>query len=386
MKNTQWQPLISHPRRPNRCALSVYLNVDQAQADNLNVGVINHFRDMMASVRRAIRDSNELDRFEEAERHLADFLSAYAPHGRTLVMLFDQSDGFFWNEELDISMQNAARWDREFSLKPLAAATDDFERYGVVLVDRANARLFTVFLNQIRETAHERFNPATVRHLKAVSPDKRGTSGVVQRKADEQVRRNLRQIVGDVDALVKSERIDRLVLAGSPETTGQLRDLLPKRLAVRVIATLDLKSDASYSEVLAATAEVTRRYERDTEKHAVSELTTCAAKARNGVVGLGHTLTELNKSRVWQLIYSEDFHSPGFECEQCGALFSIEIPSCTYCRSNLTRVPDVVEKGVERALRNGARIEVVRSEAATALDDAGGIGAFLKTRTKAIEL
>jgi peptide subunit release factor 1 (eRF1) len=268
----------------------------------------------------------------------------------------------------------------------MAAAADDFERYGVVLVDRANARLFTIFLNQIRETAHVEFNPATVRHLKAVGPDKRGTSGTVQRRADEQVRKNLRRIVEDIDELVTSEHLDRLVLAGAPETTAELRDLLPKRLALRVIATLDLKSSASPGEVLAAAADATCRYERDTEKHVVGELATSAAKHQNGVIGLGHTLAEVNRSRVWQLIYSEDFHSPGFECKHCGALFAIEIPSCAYCQADLIAVPDVVEKGVERALRDGAKIEVVRSDAAAALDDAGGIGAFLKTRTKTIEL
>jgi peptide subunit release factor 1 (eRF1) len=386
MTNIKWQSLVSHPRRPNRCVLSVYLNVDQSRTDNLNAGLITHFRDMMNAVRQTVTDPAELERFREAEHHLADFVSAYAPRGRTLVMFFDQSDGFFWHDELEISIQNIVRWDREFSLKPIAAARDDFEGYGVVLVDRANARLFTVFLNGIREMVSERFDPAKVRHLKAVGPDQRGTSNVIQRKADEQVRKNLRQTVRDVDALVQSERIDRLVLAGTPEITAQLRELMPKRLALRIVAMLDLRMDATPYEVLMATADITRKYERETEEQTVTELATSAAKARNGVLGLGNTLSEVNRSRVWQLIYSEDFHSPGFECEECGSVFSIESSACAYCRGKLSPVHDVVEKSVERALRNGAKIEVVRSEAATALDDVGGIGAFLKARTKTIEL
>jgi hypothetical protein len=28
----------------------------------------------------------------------------------------------------------------------------------------------------------------------------------------------------------------------------------------------------------------------------------------------GHTLKKVNEARVWQLIYSGDFHCPGFEC------------------------------------------------------------------------
>jgi peptide subunit release factor 1 (eRF1) len=299
-------------------------------------------------------------------------------------MFVDGTDGFFEQQELRLSMQNLCRWDFEFFLNPLAAATDDFERYGIVLVDRANARLFTVFLAAIQEVKWEGFDAAKVRHIKAIGTDRWSSASQIQRKADEQVRQNLRRTINELDSLVTTNRIDRLLLAGAPELLSDLRELLPKRLVLRVIGTLHLPIDAPVNEVLNATLPITQNYERDSELQLVSEVTTSAAKARRAVVGLTNTLAKINESRVWQLIYSEDFHSCGFECLRCRALYSLERASCVYCGAALVSVTDVVEKAVEQAVRKNARIEIVRGEAAASLDNAGGIGAFLKARTRRV--
>jgi peptide subunit release factor 1 (eRF1) len=182
--------------------------------------------------------------------------------------------------------------------------------------------------------------------------------------------------------MVRWHRIDRLLLAGAPELTSQLLELLPKRLALRVIGTLDLNIDASLTEVLSLSMPLTEQYERSGEEQVVKEVTTSSKKSGQAVVGLGSALKMVNEARVWQLIYSEDFHVSGFECLKCAALYSVERPSCLYCGQPLAPVPDVVERAVERALRKEARIEIVRAEAAASLDSAGGIGAFLKGRRK----
>lgn len=379
------QLLLSRPEKPNPSVLSVYLNVDQSRQANLNRGFERQLKDMMASLRTAIRDARETERFRSAAHHLEDFVSAYQVRARGLVMFFDEADGFFWHQELQIPVQDLARWDRECFLQPIAAAIDEFEGYGVLLADRANSRLFVVSLGEIEEVSREGSGPKEVRHIKTVGMDRLGSASQVQRKADEQVRRNLRRAVRELDRLAESKHIDHLVLAGATDVTSELRNLLPKRLALRVINTLELEMDAPPQEVLAATLTLTEKYERNTEEEIVKEVVTSAAKAARAVVGLSRTLKHINQDRVWQLVCSEDFHSPGFECSKCTSLFSVEQPSCLYCGAALIPVTDVVERAVEHALRKGARIELVKSEAAASLDTAGGIGAFLKARTGSIQ-
>jgi len=132
---------------------------------------------------------------------------------------------------------------------------------------------------------------------------------------------------------------------------------------------------------LAATQPIARQYEQSTELQKVREVVTAAAKHEKAVVGLGHTLKELNSNRVWELIYAENLSTPGYECAKCGALFSLHNASCTYCGAAIHSVPNVIECAVSRAVSQAARVEFVTGEAAASLYSAGGIAAFLKTRT-----
>jgi peptide chain release factor subunit 1 len=325
-----------------------------------------------------------MERFATAAHHVIDFVSAYAPHARGLAIFFDAADGFLWHTEIDLPIHTEARWDRESFSRPLAVAVDQFERYGVVLVDRTSMRLLSVFLGEIEELSSLRLGTKRTGHIKTAGMDHIASSSRIQRIADEHVRINLQRVVRLVDSFVQKKQVHRLILAGTSKVTAELRDLLPKRLDLRVIGSVDISTEAPLEKVLAATLPIAEAYECDSEMQTVNEVITAAAKHQRALVGLGHALKAVNSERVWQLIYAEGFASPGFECSKCSALFSIENPACHYCGAAVRPVNDVVELAVEHALRTGAKVEVVTGEAAASLSTAGGIGAFLRTRTASL--
>jgi peptide subunit release factor 1 (eRF1) len=241
-----------------------------------------------------------------------------------------------------------------------------------------------MFLGNIEEVADRRFDRKAVQHIKSVGLDQLGSSSTAQRRADENVRFNLRQMIKDIDALVQSEHVEHLVLAGTPEMTSELRGLLPKRLALLVVGAITLPLDAPSADVLAAASRLAEEYERSGETITAKAVMTAAAKNENAVAGLARTLNAVNHGRVWQLVYSAGFRPAGFECTKCSALVTLGRSECAYCGGRLQVVHDVVERAVEHALRSGARIEVVRGEASAALK--GGIAAFLKARTGSVQL
>jgi peptide subunit release factor 1 (eRF1) len=386
MSHDQLHLLFTRDERPYSAVLSVYLNVDQSQQANLNRGFETQLRDMLGSAKNAaIKDPLDQSRFEKAARHITDFVSAYQPKSRGLILFFDTVDSFFWHMDAEFQVANQLTWDREPLVVPLANALDQLEKYGVVLVDRARMRLFSVLLNEIEEVMHSQFDKSKVRHLKTTGSDSRGSTNVIQRRADEQIRTNLRHVVDATDRLTQTKHMNRLILAGTREATAELQRLLPKRLLRSVIGTVELAMDASLADVLAATRAIAAGYERETELISVNDVLTAAAKKQNAVIGLGQTLRAVNSDRIWQLIYSEDYSRPGFECSKCGALYSINRKTCLYCSAAIDAVIDVVERAVQHALRNGSHIEVVTGEAAATLDNAGGIGALLKTRSHAVQ-
>jgi peptide subunit release factor 1 (eRF1) len=362
------------------------LNVDQSQPVNLNRGFEKKLKDMLVNVKDTIRNDEELKAFKTASERLKDFAAAYHPEARGVIAVFDAADGFFWSEEADFPMGNLVRWNRKAFIRPIAAAIDEHERFGIVLLDRARLRLFTMFLGEIEEHLSEEFDPRKVRHTKTVGMDHLGSASRAQRKGDEQVRLNLRHALGDMRAMLEEHGIQRIILAGSSAITAELLGIMPQRLASRVIARVDIPISAAIEEIKAAAAPAAEKYERDTEEALVRDLVTSAAKTDRAVVGLGHTLHAVNQRRVWQLACADGFCAPGFECSKCGALFSIETAACSLCGSAAFPVGDVVEQAVDQAFRKGARIEVVRGgEAESALMNFGGIGAFLQTRTASVQ-
>jgi Bacterial archaeo-eukaryotic release factor family 10 len=378
--------LSARPERESDTVLSVYLNTDQSKPDNLNRGFEQHLKDMIALLQKTINDAGELERFHRAALRIKDFVSSYEVGSRGIVIFFDESDGFFWHADMELPIRNQARWNHELFLQPLAAAMDESEPYAVALMGHASLRLFAISLGEMEELVAETFPSRTVRHIRTVGMDRIGSASQVQRKADEQIRWNLRHVKNVVDSLLQSRRINRLMLAGTPETTEEFHKLLPKRLASRVIGSIDIATGVSPERLLAAAEPVAQKHEHDSEVRLVDELVTEAAKRRKAVTGLSNTLNAINQARVWRLVYSDEFRSPGLECLKCAALFSTDRAWCLYCSAALRPVTDVVEHAIEHALRKGAMIEVVTGKASEALINAGGIGASLRARTATIKI
>src|SRR5690242_9799760 len=116
MNQSDLQLLYSHPERPYRSVLSVYLNLDQSRLSNQNRGFEQHLKDMISSIRGTIHDAAETERFVAAAQHMADFVSAYEPKERGLVMFYDGLDGFYWRQEVGVPIYSQARWDNELFL------------------------------------------------------------------------------------------------------------------------------------------------------------------------------------------------------------------------------------------------------------------------------
>jgi hypothetical protein len=375
------QMLASRPERPENSVLTVYLDVDQSRQSNLNRGFEKQLNEMLVRARDAVRDEGEINRFETASQRVTDFVAHYPVGARGLTAVFDASDGFFWSQELDFPVRNQVRWGGEALVQPLAVAIDEYERVGVVLLDRANLRLFTMYLGQIEEHIREGFDRRAVRHTKTVGMDHLGSASRAQRRADEQVRLNLRHVTKDIDVMLNEHGVRRIILAGSPGITAELRAVLPKRLKSAVIGAATIAINAGIADVRNSVSPIAEKFERETEESLVNTLVTSAAKSLRAVIGLSHTLHALNQRRIWRLVCAGAFQSPGYECPRCAALYSVEASACPVCGSPLRSIEDVVERAVDHAVRIGATIEVVRSEEAeSSLMNAGGIGAFLRTR------
>lgn len=161
--------LIGREGKPGHPVLSVYLDVDQSQEANLNRKFEVSLGNLLRELESGLVDQYEREEFAADAERLRRFVSDYRPGAHSLVIFCDALEGFLWHRELNVPLRSEARWSETLYLRPLLETLDEFERYGVILTDRAWARLFTVHLGEIEEHGGS-FAPGEVKSARRRAP------------------------------------------------------------------------------------------------------------------------------------------------------------------------------------------------------------------------
>lgn len=355
--------------------LSVYLDIDQRKASHLNRGFEAELENMLHSIQTQL-DEKQLQSFSADAARVRQYISNVEAQARGVIVFSDASENFFWPREINAAVRNRARWSETPYLVPLLDIIDEYERYGVVLVDKAHARLFTVFIGEIQEH-YDALAPASVRRIRTAGTDHILSQPRFQSKADTHVHWHLKHVAETLDKLVDHYGFDRLLIAGPVEATAGLHPLLSKRVRTRVVERLSLPVKASEHEILQETLRVEHHIERRAEKQVVEEL--IAADGHQPVtLGLEPTVTALCEERIWRLIYADDLDPRGGQCSNCGMLFAKTEGPCDYCGAAIKPADDLLERMIERVLEQDGKVEEVEGDAAVRLQQVGGIGAFLR--------
>ena len=370
--------LLAFESESDSPVLSVYLNIDQSQAVNLNRGFEAALKSLLQKAEKGARSESQRKSFSEDAQGVTSFIGDYKPEAKSVVVFHDASRGYLWHRNFEIKLSNAVHWQNRPYIRPLVEARDEYERYGVILTDRARARLFIVVMKSIEEL-REAMAEADVRKFDASGTDQMLSQMSFQRKADEHARWHLKNVAERMEKLAERYRFDRLVLAGTQEVVSELRNLLSDRLKKSVVGTLPLPIDAGVSEILEETIILEEKHERSSERKLVRNLLTAAAKNQLAVTGIAATLEAVLDGRIRQLVYTGRDTIQGGECQECGSLFDSSLDQCPRCEGPVQEVADLLESLVVRVVSEGGSLEQVREDAADELtQQAGGIGAFLR--------
>jgi peptide subunit release factor 1 (eRF1) len=354
--------------------LSVYLDVDQSKAENLNRQFELAFESKVKEVGR--EEDHEQRDFDDCVAEVRKVLMAYEPHAHGLV-IFARLTGSIWMREINVPVATEVHWAATPHVKQFVEALDEFETYAVVLTDKSHSRIFTVKLGAIEKHCELRAISG-VRHVKSAGTDHLYSQSHLQRKADEHFLSHLKRVVELLGDVSRSTPFDRLVLAGGTESTREIFRLLPKMLRAKVVASAPLAANAPEAQIVEEVLFIGRKAERAHELEKTEVLITAAVKGHNGVTGLSGTLEALNEKRVRELVYGEGHAIRGGICEPCRAVFPSDTMQCSLCSLPVKPTDDLIEEAIGMALAEGATIKQVRGEAAEKLKDAGGIGAFLR--------
>src|SRR5262249_47868338 len=210
----------------------------------------------------------------------------------------DPSEEFFWSREVHVPIRNNARWSDTPYVTPLLALIDEYERYGVVLVDKERGRLFTVFMGEIVE--HEDFMaPLPVRRIKSPGMDHMFSEHRFQNKAAIHAHLHLKHVAETLDRLIDQYGFDRILIGGPVEATAELQHLLSKRARGRLLDRVSLPVTASAHRVLEEALRIGERLERQVEEQIVHDLIVGDKRRHAFTLGLERTVHALCEERIW---------------------------------------------------------------------------------------
>jgi peptide chain release factor subunit 1 len=348
--------------------LSVYLPTASRGDEQLNLAFV---ASRVKAIRKALEGEVEKD-FEATFRQVEELLFHNPiPGERGRVVYASAPSEFFVAYRLGVEPERKVVLDNSPFILPLMEMMDDYEDYGILLMDSDEARLYIVSSNIIEQVDSSSIDLMN-RHKK----------GGMSQKRFNRLRRGaidafISQIIEDLEKLDGLDKMRGLVVAGPGKEKKQLVAALPGKMAERVIGILDVSIEIPPHSLLARGEEIAIAHEREEDSRAIEELRRAIFKDEMAAVGINEVRDALVQGRVEKLLVSKDLSIPGWICENCKGIHMGAPPegSCPDCDGPISGA-ELVNELAEMVQRTDAEMEFVA--ASPFLESIGGLGATLR--------
>lgn len=352
--------------------VSLYLNVNPVT--NAKGDYVIHSKNMIKDIAEGI-DKKIFKKIKSDIEKIESFIVSNKREFKKGLAILSSSENSFWKEyHLAIPVKNGIRVDRTPHIEPLFDILDNYQRYAVILVDKESARLFLAHLGEIEEYGEIHTPGVPGKHKKggwfALSQNH------YERHIDYHIGLHLKDVIKRLDSFLAEEHIERIAIGGSGDAVSMVREMFPRAINEKVIGIFHAEMFAKSNEIFEKVKPVIGEFENKKQKITVSELLTMAMKGENAVIGLENVLNALQEGRVMKLVLIKDFEDSGYACRNCRYLTKQKVSPCPYCNSEMEDVNYLVALAAQRAVENGAQVEVISKN--KELLNAGAIGAFLR--------
>jgi len=262
-----------------------------------------------------------------------------------------------------------------FHLRPLAAVAASAPRCCVALIDRERARLFELWLGEIREQAEiVDLLPRTGRSSGVGGYD----AGHVERHVENQAMRHFKNVAQRLQEL-QSTGCDSFVLGCREDVWPQLEPHLHTYVKQKLLGRFGIDAAVATADQVREQAQRILEERNVAERQAlIREVVGGAQRNGRGKVGLRGVLEALEQGEVQTLLFGEAFYAPGSECGNCGHLDSNLVDTCPACGQSTRELEDLTDAILRRAL--DGNIAVVYIGPDPEFEKAGKIGALLRFR------
>ena len=362
---------IAKLRAEDAFFVSLYLNVNPMT--NTKNNYVIHVKNMLKQSLERL-DKTALKRLGSDIEKIETYILANKRIFKKGLVILSSQEKDFWREfHLSVPIKNEVIIDKTPYIKTLLDILDNYQRYVILLVYKESARLFIIHLGEIEEYTEVHSEDVPGRHKKggwfALSEKS------YKRHIDYHVSLHLKDVLKQIDSFLSREDVGRLIIGGSEEAVTKVKAMFPQAVADKVIGTFQAEMFAGSKEILEKAAPVLKAFEKQKEAETLDDLLTKAMKNENAVIGIENVLNALQEGRIMKLIFLKDYKYSGLKCNNCGYLTVQHISTCPYCKAKIQKVNYIVELVAQKAVEQGAFVEVTDNKK---LRESGSIGAFLR--------
>ena len=255
-------------------------------------------------------------------------------------------------------------------LLPLARLRDDYEDYGLLLLDSQEARLFTIRSRLLEEKIQS--------SIDLMNKHKKGGWSQMRysRLRKGAIKSFLGEVVEDLARLEGLQNMRGLVIAGPGEAKIELMEMLSPQIKERVMGLLDVSMGVKPADLVEMGDRLALDKERSLSRERAAELRSAVLRGQLYATGADNVRDALQQGRVKSLLLLDGFLIPGWICESCQYFQEGSQPErCPRCNGRTSRV-NILEELYELAQRTGAEVEFVEED--ELLRSLGGVGAILR--------
>jgi hypothetical protein len=305
----------------------------------------------------------ELDRIEAA-------LAGGVPRtGRGVAFFACEPIGLFEQIGTAVALPNDVHVNTTPYIRPLARVRDEHDRFVVALISLTRSRFFFAQIGLVEEV-YELSGPE-VEVTDFASKDQRQDIKADLRRAMAQ------RSAHALDLIAETLGARHVLYSAPPDMAGLFLDALPQGSRAKVSAEFNCDNTASVAEVAERAEQVQREVEAREELETLARL--AELRTTRAVVGLDATVDMLNQQRVMTLVVHDGYRVEGGVDDTSGMLTTQTDGTYPATGGAIRREEDLVEVMLERAMAQGAELELIRSEEAkAALAEHGPAAALLR--------
>lgn len=325
-------------------------------------------------------DSEDRKSFEQDVEKVNNFLEDLDPSTQGVAIFACSRVGLFKTYDFQVPFDENLFFvfDRPH-LYPLIKLVSQNRRFAVVQADTNSAHIYVFGRGEV-------FSREDIQNEKTNRSEVGGWSQMrYQRHVDNFHQQHAKEVMTELEKLVRNERIERVILAGDETVIIPiLQAELSKELEDKIIGTTPLSVNAPEHEVLEAADKIVHQHETLEDMKLIETLKEQDYENGLGVTSIGKVLPALLNGQVQDLYVTTNFDSIDYNIGHVNKIFKDYAPGIDEDLPSAKRTGLVIDEVLRLAAQTADDIRFIEDD--NLLKEAGGVGALLRYQAKGVNV